>query len=196
MLVGGWLVYKFKPLPEGKVIANQTALDSLAAFIVFADSVKNLDLTPDTIRITDTVYSENVRTVFTTPEVVDNVIVDSMIVDKEINAWVRIMVEGHVDDVTIEWNYKPFLRTIEVTVEKPVFTPIITTINRDVVKYSTGHYLSAIGAGNGELFTFGIDYDLVKENYIYGFQYRRYGDQNVYGLKIGINLVSLFKKNR
>jgi len=40
------------------------------------------------------------------------------------------------------------------------------------------------------------DYDLVKKDYIYGLQYRRYGEVSVYGIKIGINLNTLFNNIR
>ena len=83
------------------------------------------------------------------------------------------------------------IRSIETITEKPVYKPIITTIK--IPEYVTGHYLSAVAGGNDKFFTFGVDYDLVKFYRIYGFQYRRQGDQNVYAVKIGINLSALFK---
>ena len=43
-------------------------------------------------------------------------------------------------------------------------------------------------------FIFGVDYDLVKTDYVYGLQYRRWGGQNVYGIKLGVNLNTLFKR--
>jgi len=196
MMAGGWLVYKFKPLPKGKVIANQTSIDSLNAFIAFTDSIENLPMEP-VITKTDTVYVEVPVKVtvphIPEPEEVDSSITrfrDSLVIEKEINAWIDIMVKGHVEDLKVQWAYVPVLRVIETTTERPVYKPIITSIK--VPKYVTGHYVSAIAGGNGNLFTFGIDYDLVKYNRIYGFQYRRYGDQNVYGVKIGINLSALF----
>jgi hypothetical protein len=200
LVVGGWLVYKFKPLPEGKVIANQSSIDSLNAFIAFVDSIENLPMEPVVIE-TDTVYITEIKYATSTPtaeaDEQDTTIThyrDSLVREKEINVWVDIMVKGAIEDLKIEWNYRPVIRTIETVTERPVYHPIITTIK--VPKYVTGHYVSAIAGGNDKFFTFGVDYDLVKYNRIYGFQYRRYGDQNVYGLKIGINLVSLFSKNR
>lgn len=197
-MLGGWLCYKFKPLPEGKVIANQSSIDSLNAFILFADSINKLDLTPDTVYVHDTIYLGESTSVTTTPELipVDTItfiVEDSMVVDKEINAWVRIMIEGHVEDIKIEWTYKPLIRTLKTVIEKPVFKPVIITVDKEVLKYSTGHYLSAAMGGNAKMFTFGVDYDLVKKDYIYGLQYRRYGEDNVYGFKVGINLRTLFK---
>jgi hypothetical protein len=200
MLVGGWIVYKFKPLPEGKVIVNQTVVDSLNAFITFVDSIENLPMEP-VVTKTDTVYITKIESTTSTPTAEiderDTTIThyrDSLVREKEINVWVDIMVKGAIEDLKIEWDYRTVIRTIETVTEKPVYKPIITTIK--VPKYVTGHYLSAIAGGNDKFFTFGIDYDLVKYNRIYGFQYRRQGDQNVYAVKIGINLSTLFNFNR
>jgi hypothetical protein len=199
-LVGGYLVYKFKPLPEGKVIANQTSIDSLNAFITFVDSIENLPMEPIVTK-TDTVYVnvpvEVIIAHIPKPENIDSLITryrDSLKIKNEINAWVDIMVQGEVEKLEVFWNYRTVIRTIETITEKPVYKPIITTIK--VPKYVTGHYLSAIAGGNDKFFTFGIDYDLVKFNRIYGFQYRRQGDQNVYAVKIGINLSTLFSNKR
>ena len=197
-LLGGIAVYKFKPLPEGKVIANQTALDSLDAFIVFVDSIENLPMEPVVIA-SDTFYVEVEKKIYISTPVAstdknDTTIThyhDSLVIAKEINAWVDIMVKGHVEDLKVAWNYRPVIRSIETTTERPVYKPIITTIK--IPEYVTGHYLSAVAGGNDKFFTFGVDYDLVKFNRIYGFQYRRQGDQNVYAIKIGINLSALFK---
>ena len=196
-LLGGIAVYKFKPLPEGKVIANQTAIDSLNAFIVFADSVKNIDLTPDTIRIIDTLYLDKERIVYHEPEIDQDslvlTIIDSLRIEGEIHVWVKFMINKITYETQSQWRYQPVIHTLSTTVEIPVHIPLIQTIDREVIKYSTGHYLSAAMGGNANLFTFGIDYDVVKRDYLYGLQYRRYGDENVYGVKIGINLRTLFK---
>ncbi len=197
MIAGGWIVYKFKPLPEGKVIANQSSLDSLQAYIIFEDSLKNLSMEPVVID-TDTVYITEIKYVFSSPlpapDPIDSTIThyrDSLVREKEINVWVDIMVKGVIEDLKIEWDYVPVIRSIETITERPVYHPIITTIK--VPKYVTGHYVSAIAGGNDKFFTFGVDYDLVKYNRVYGFQYRRQGDMNVYAVKIGINLSTLFK---
>jgi len=209
MTLGGWLSYKFKPLPPGKVIANQSSLDSLQAFIVFADSIENLPMEP-VVTKTDTVYVEvPVEVYISSPEpstdIDDTTIThynDSLVVEKEVSVWVDIMVKGVVDTMIIEWNYKPVIRTIETITEKPVYQPVITTV--EIPKYITGHYVSGTVSINArkfsdkslDLFTFGIDYDIVRRNRIYGLQYRRYSTYNAYGIKIGINLRTLFKKNR
>jgi hypothetical protein len=147
---------------------------------------------------TDTVYITEIKYATSTPtreeDKHDSTIThfyDSLVIDREINAWVDIMVKGAVEDLKITWEYRPVIRSIETVTEKPVYKPIITTIK--VPKYVTGHYLSAVAGGNDKFFTFGVDYDLVKFNRIYGLQYRRQGDLNVYSVKIGINLRTLFK---
>ena len=196
-LLGGIAVYKFKPLPKGKIIANQTALDSLNAFIIFADSIRNLPMEPVVIK-TDTVYITTIESTTSTPTAIqdekDTTIthyLGSLVREREINVWVDIMVKGAIEDLKITWDYRTVIRSIETITEKPVYKPIITTIK--IPEYVTGHYLSAVAGGNDKFFTFGVDYDLVKFNRIYGFQYRRQGDQNVYAVKIGINLSALFK---
>jgi hypothetical protein len=197
-LVGGIAVYKFKPLPEGKVIANQTAIDSLNAFIAFVDSLENLSMEPVVIEA-ETIIIEVPKYITTTPEldpeVLGSTLVyrDSLLVEDEISAWVNIMVKGHVEEISLNWKYIPVTKLITTTTERPVFKPIITTITKDVVKYPTGHYLSAAMGGNAKLFTFGIDYTIVKKGHLYGFEYRRYGEDNVYGFQVGINLRTLFK---
>jgi hypothetical protein len=158
---------------------------------------------------TDTFYITEIKYVTTTPEPIPDPIdttithyLDSLVREKEISVWVDIMIKGIVDTMTIDWKYNPIIQTIETITEIPVYQPIIETI--EVPKYITGHYLSATVGINAQkfsdksldLFTFGIDYDIVRRNRIYGLQYRRYAEYNAYGIKIGINLRTLFKKNR
>lgn len=195
---GGWIVFKFKPLPEGKVIANQSSIDSLNAYILLADSIKNLPIKPN-ISKSDTVYFTEIRYVQTSPvptlDIADSTIThyyDSLVVGKEINAWVDIMVKGAIEDLKIDWDYIPVVRVIETITERPVYQPIITSIK--IPKYITGHYISAIAGGNANLFTFGINYTLVKSTHLYGVNYMRYGDGNVLSFQVGVNLATLFRK--
>ena len=116
---------------------------------------------------------------------------DTLQVDGEINAWVRFKVRGYVLD-NIHWEYKPIVKEITTTIEKNIPYPVIQNV--EVPVPSTGNYLSLAAGGNDKMFIFGVDYDLVKKDYIYGLQYRRYGQYNIYGIKIGINLNTLFKR--
>jgi hypothetical protein len=194
----GWFISSFfGGVSEGKVLVDQSAVDSLRAFTVFVDSIENLPMEP-TVTQSETIYVEVPKYITTEPiavvDPIDSTVThfsDSLLIEKEINVWVDIMVRGHVNDLKVQWVYVPVLRIIETTTERPVYHPIITTIK--VPKYVTGHYLSAVAGGNANLFTFGIDYDVVKRDRVYGLQYRRQGDLNVYSVKIGINLRTLFK---
>lgn len=199
--IGGWLMYKFKPLPDGMVIVPQSKVDSLDAYISLADSLELLaNLPPDTVKTVQIVYKDSIIYAETTPvptaDSADSsfqVYTDSLHVEGEINAWVTYKVKGYVEGVA-KWGYIPIIHEIETTITQQVPYPVIEYVELEVPTYYTGHYLSLAAGGNDKMFTFGVDYDLVKQKYIYGLQYRRYGPNNVYGVKIGINLVSLFKR--
>jgi len=199
VVFGGWLTWKYKPVPYGMVIVPQERIDSLNAYIEIADSLQIIaNLPPDTIKVDTIIYVKEIVYVETTPtaepDSVDSSIQvyrDSMIVEGEINAWVKFKVRGYILD-NIEWSYKPIIKEITTTIETKVPYPVITNI--EVLVPSTGNYLSLGVGGNGNLFIFGVDYDHVKRDYIYGLQYRRYGDVNVYGIKAGINLNTIFKR--
>jgi len=198
-LLGGWLVYKFKPLPNGMVLVPQSTVDSLDAYVELADSLQVIaNLPPDTVKIDSIVYIKEIKYVETTPELeIDtsdlSIIVysDSLLVADEINAWIKFKVHGYVLD-NIKWSYKPIVKEVTVTIEKKIPYPVITNI--EVPVPSTGNYLSLAAGGNDKMFIFGVDYDRVNEDFIYGLQYRRWGDANVYGIKAGINLNRIFKK--
>lgn len=197
LLAGVWLARTYLPVPDGKVIVNQSVVDSLKAYIAFEDSIKKIDLTPDTVYVHDTVY---VKPVYATTKpntiVIDSVthVRDSLVVDDRVHAWVAFQVRGYIVDNEIHWKYHPVIRIISTTIQTPVHVPVIQTIENKVPTYITGHYISLTTGGNSKLFTFGIDYAIVRPDYIYGLNIRRFGDQNLYGVKVGVNVVSLFKK--
>lgn len=201
LFLGGFLVHKFKPVPDGMVLVPQSTVDSLDAYILLADSLEVLaNLPPDTIKVDSIVYVDKIVYKETTPTAEPDpsdssvqVYSDSLQVDGEINAWVKFKVRGYVLD-NIHWEYTPIIKEITTTIETKIPYPVIETIEVKVPEYHAGHYLSLVAGGNDKMFTFGVDYDLVKKNRIYGLQYRRYGEQSVYGVKIGINLATLFKR--
>ena len=201
LFLGGWLSYKFKPVPEGMVLVLQSTVDSLNAYIAIADSLTIIaNLPPDTVKVDTIIYRDSIIYVETTPtsqpDPADSsvqVYQDTLKVDGEIDAWVKFKVKGFVID-NLEWGYKPITKEITTTIETKVPYPVITYIDKPVP--ITGNYLSLSAGGNDKLFIFGIDYDLVKKDYIYGLQYRRYGEVSVYGIKIGINLNTLFNNIR
>jgi hypothetical protein len=189
-----WSEYRHSDM----ILVHQSSIDSLKAYIKIADSLENLiTLLPDTIIIRDTIYLDTIKIIQTTPhQTIETPLIhykDSLKIENEIDVNVNFSVHGELT-TPIFWKYRPIIQKTEIIVEKPIPYPVIETIEVQKIKYSTGHYLSIIAAGNDKLFTFGVDYDFVSESKIYGLQYRRYGDTNVYGVKVGINLNTLFKK--
>lgn len=199
VVLGGWLTWKFKPVPHGMVIVPQERVDSLNIYIAIADSLQVIaNLPPDTIYVDTVIIKKEIVYVETEPVVEPDpsdssiqVYTDSLVVEDEINAWIKFKVRGYILD-NVEWSYKPIVKEITTIIETKVPYPVITNI--EVPVPSTGNYLSLGVGGNGNLFIFGVDYDHVKKDYIYGLQYRRYGDVNVYGVKAGINLNTVFKR--
>ena len=180
------------------VLVHRSSIDSLRAYIRIADSLERIThLLPDTIIIRDTIYLDTFKTVVTTPhQTIETPLIhyeDSLKIENEIDVAVKFSVEGELATPVL-WKYRPIVQKTEIIIEKPVGYPVIETIEVKTVKYVTGHYLSLVAAGNDKMFTFGIDYDHVSQSKIYGLQYRRYGNMNVYGVKAGINLNTIFKK--
>ena len=189
-------------VPEGHVVVPQATVDSLKAYIVLADSLEKIaNQPPDTIVVHDTIYLDTTKTTTTTPHQteVDSVttkVQDSLKVQNEIDVSIafNVKAKGPVEITPIQWNYRPVIQKIETTIEVPKPYPVIENVY--INKQVNGHYLSLGAGGNDKLFNFGVDYDYVSGERIYGLQYRRYGDMNVFGVKVGINLNTLFKRNR
>ena len=188
-----------KRVPNGMVLVRQETVDSLKAYIEIADSLEKLaHLPPDTIKIIDTIYFDTLKIVVSDPNLEPDpddstitVVKDTLEVDGEISAWVEFKLKGELQS-GIKWGYKPVIKENTIIIEKPVPYPVIKNVEIKVP--STGHYLSLTAGGNDKMFTFGMNYDLVQETKIYGVQYQRWGNQNIFGVKIGINLNTLFKK--
>jgi len=201
LVLGGFIIRSCSSLPDGKIIVNKSAIDSLNAFIAFTDSIENLSMEPVVIE-TDTVYIEVTKYTTTLPIIEHDpdsnitYIKDSLIVKDEISVWIDIETRGNIKSFKTNWKYNPIIKEIETVTEIPVYKPVIQTITEKVTEYPAGHYLSLAVGGNSKMFNFGVDYSIVKKDYLYGLEYRRYGDQNVYGVKVGVNLRTLFKKNR
>lgn len=187
-------------IPEGKVLVDKSYVDSLEHYMNVADSLEIIaSLPPDTVLITDTIVIGTPQDTITIPEEIElpqyTQYNDSLVVPNEIDAAISFTADGKLT-TPIFWEYTPIVREREVIVEKKVPVLIFETLETEVRKYYTGHYLSAAASGNDKMFIFGLDYDYVQEKYIAGFQYRRYGNVNVYGVKAGMNLSALFKKDK
>jgi hypothetical protein len=199
LFVLGWqLTKRYQIVPKDSIVVIQSMIDSLNAYVVLADSLETLaHLPPDTI-YRDTVIYESVPVyVESIPVIIDSTKVnlrvyrDSLNIEGEVNAWVQYKVRGYVEGVA-EWGYKAITTEIETVIEKPVPYPIVENI--EIPTPITGNYLSLAAGGNDKMFIFGVDYDMVKTDYIYGLQYRRFGNASVYGIKIGVNLNTLFNR--
>jgi len=177
-------------VPEGKVLVSQKFLDSLTY-------VANLP--PDTIVketvVYDTVWITEVHDPQPQPDPTDstlNVYRDSLVIKDTVDVSIKFKTRGLLEG-GIEWTFKPIYHFKEITIEKPVPYPIPYEV--PVITYKTGFYLSGVAGGNDNTFIFGSDLDFVgKNDYIYGLQYRRFGDENIYGVKFGFNLSTLFKR--
>lgn len=200
LIIGTHFVYdmiKYRKVPKGMVLVEEEVVDSLETYKNLADSLQIIaNLPPDTVVKTDTIYKLEVRTVETNPEptveVEDFVVYeDELKVENEIDVAIEFGVKGELTTPVL-WEYTPIVREIETIVEKKIPYPVLENI--EVPVYNSGHYLSAAAGGNDKMFIFGIDYDYVETKYVYGFQYRRYGANNVYGVKVGINLSALIKR--
>lgn len=210
LIVGLFTGYKVREFvynrnfPEGGIVVSQATIDSLNAYIKLADSLQVIATQPpDTVYQETVVYKDSVVYVETTPVVIEDdrnlehadlkTYKDSIYVEDEINAWVKYKVRGYVEGNS-EWGYIPIIKEKETIIERKVPYPVIENV--EIPKYITGNYLSVAAGGNDKMFIFGVDYDLVRPSYIYGLQYRRFGEVNVYGVKIGVNLNSLIKNIR
>jgi len=195
IFTGFYLTERFKPLPEGYVLVPQTTVDSLKIYVTLVDSLSNLP--PDTVKVDTIVY--RFKPVYIETEPTSDVDYDNDSITNYADSIVNDKIDVHIDFSTtghltspIRWNYEPMLETITLTIEKNIPYAVIEEV--EVPTYHTGHYLSAAIGGNDKMFTFGIDYDLVQKDRIYGLQYRRQGNVNVYGVKVGFNINTLFKK--
>lgn len=177
-------------IPEGKTLVSQK-------FLNFLTYIANLP--PDTIIkeiiVHDTIWIYEVH--YPEPTPIDsnlNQYVDSLFIKDTVDVSIRFKTTGLVKE-GIYWTFKPIYHIKEITIEKPVPYPVIEKI--PVPTYRTGVYLSGAVGGNANRFIFGSDLDFVgKNDYIYGVQYRRFGDENIYGFKFGFNLNNLFKRNK
>ena len=175
-------------VPEGKLLVSQEFLDSLTyianlpPIIIVKDSIIH-----DTIWIKDTHYPEPIPIDTTL-----NQYEDSLYIKDTVDVSIRFQTTGVVKE-GIHWTFKPIYHIRETIIEKPVPYPVIEKV--PVPTYKTGIYISGVAGGNDNVFIFGSDLDIVSKNdYIYGFQYRRFGNDNIYGVKFGVNLNTLIKR--
>lgn len=186
--LGGFFIKKTTyEVPEGKVLVSEGYLDSL----------KNIASLPPTIIIKDSIIHDTIRIPYNhdpqpQPDSVDSTLYvynDSLVIKDSVDVSINFKSKGLVVG-GINWLYTPITHIKEIKIETKVPVPMPYEVS--VPTYKTGIYISGVVQGGENIFMIGSDLDIVSKNdYIYGIQYRRYDNQNVYGVKFGIRL---FKK--
>jgi hypothetical protein len=107
---------------------------------------------------------------------------DSLI-NPEINVWLNDKVKGVLLDR--KWEYKPIVK--QITIEKIVFVPQI--VDNFVSIPKNGIFVYGVMGGNKNMFFPGAGLDFItKKNTIIGGVYQRYGNDNIFSIKLGIKL--------
>lgn len=189
-LLGGFFIQKTTyEVPEGKVLVSQGYLDSL----------KNIASLPPTIIIKDSIIHDTVKIYVhdpqPDPDPVDSTLLvynDSLVIKDSVDVRIKFKSKGLVVG-GIKWFYTPIIQIREIKIETKI--PVPMPYNVEVPVYKTGFYLSGVVEGGEDIFMIGTDLDIVDKNdYIYGIQYRRFGNENIYGVKFGLRLNNLFKR--
>ncbi len=175
-------------LPDGYVLVSESAWDSIASL---ANKPPEIDSFITIIK-GDPIYLDK-PTDAPLPEAevtIDTNIVtysDSLVNDS-INAWIDFKLSGEL--LALWWRYRPIIT--EITTEKLIYVPQI--INNDVSVPARGLFISGVVGGNASTFSFGADLDLInRKKNIYGIQYRRMGNDNLYYFKLGVPIKNPFK---
>lgn len=170
---------KYKPT-EGFSLVADSFIDSL-------EKVTNMP--PDTFVVTKIVKGETVTIthtefVYITDSTQSGIkIYTDSIVNDSINVWSSIYIDGFLR--SWEWKYKPITTIIERNIN--IYVPKI--VEKPVPVPAKGLYLSGIAGGNMDSFVFGAGIDLItKKNNLYGLQYQRFGEENIYSIRIGAKI--------
>jgi len=168
---------KYKP-PEGFSLVETYYLEALE---------KIVNTPPDTFVVTklikgDPVTITHTEFVYVTDSTQLKIYTDS-IVNDSINVWSSIYIDGFLR--SWEWKYKPITTTIERNIN--IYVPKI--VEKPVPVPVKGLYLSGIAGGNMDSFVFGAGIDFItKKNNLYGLQYQRFGEKNIYSVRIGAKI--------
>jgi hypothetical protein len=171
-------------VPEGKVLVTQVFLDSLK----YVANLPPVITVHDSI-VHDTVWIPQTHNPKPTVDPVDSTLnqySDSLQIKDEVDVSITFKTSGLVKG-GINWLYKPIYKEKIITIDRPVPYPV----NNDILipTYKTGLYASIAVDFGGKNFLIGPDIDIVTKNdYIYGIQYRRFGEVNIYGVKFGFKL--------
>ena len=165
-------------LPPGKIVVDQSFLDSLSVIA---------NRPPDTVRI-DT-FITRWKTEFRDRKIPKLIPIDSetnYYSDSTINDTLSFWVNATVKGLLIEWNWRHEISLIEV--EKIVEVARPFPVPYEVPVRHTGLYMAMrVGGGtHSGKFLFGADLDLInKKDNTYGIQYTRFGEENLIAFKVG-----------
>lgn len=107
---------------------------------------------------------------------------DSLI-NAEISVWLNDKVKGVLVDRS--WKYKPI--STKIIENKTVFVPQI--VNNEVSVSKAGFFAYGVVGGNASAFIPGVGLDFItKKNTVVGAVYQRYGNENIFSVKLGFKL--------
>jgi len=164
-------------IPEGDVLISESLYDSLKNFK--PDTIINVT---DTFTIKEPVYIRHDSLIYIEDSTGIKHYPDS-IVNNDIRIWDDIYVQG----IITKWDrrYEPVIHTVTETLT--VTVPQI--VEQPVYNSDNSLYSSIIMGGNSNAFIFGAGVDMTtKKDYLYGFQYQRFGGENFYLFRFGMKL--------
>ena len=171
------------PVPEGKVLVDQTFLDSLKAVA---------EMSPDTVWDVKIIVSEVPKYIVKTkpePYFIDlptggRTYIDSLqMIEDGINAWVKIKAQGVVDQIV--WGYTPVYKTITKEIRIPEPYPV--EVLQEVPQRGLFAYGGA-GGGIGEAgFSFGLLWQQ-RNGVFYGAEMIQFKNR-YYMLKLGYKIL-------
>lgn len=166
--------------PDGYILVDKTDWDSLLIVANLPpDTFISIEIVPG-----PTVYLPGKPIPVPVPVNGDTVMYHDSIVNDSINVWVDIMIEGLI--LSWDWRYNPITKKVETIIKKKVPVPFPI----EVPVYKRELYLSGVIGGHMTVFSLGADLDYInKKRNIYGFQYRRVGDDNFYYFKLGTKIL-------
>jgi hypothetical protein len=164
--------------PKGYVLVSQATWDSIQTLANKPPAIKR-----DTVYIKGKIIYVNSPLPIAKPKTEDSTInsYSDSIVNKQINVHYNFDIKGKL--LCREWSYIPI--TTQITIEKTIYVPKI--VNNPVPTSKAGLFISALVGGNKETFLFGGNLDLItKKNTMIGVVYQRWGNDNLYSVKLGI----------
>lgn len=171
-------------IPEDKVLIRKSTWDSIEKKLFVKDSLIYIH---DSFEVKEPVYLVRDSFIYVEDSIGIKHYSDSLVNDS-IRIWDNLYIQG----IITKWErrYEPVIHTIKetitVTIPRIVEQPVYYTNN--------GIYVSVIMGGNSNTFALGGSLDYInKKNNLYGLQYQRIMDQNIYSVKMGFKIIGRHK---